>query len=33
VHSATGRKINIVVNGVKEQPISLHHREREVAEA
>jgi Mrp family chromosome partitioning ATPase len=33
VHSATGRKINIVVNGVKEQSISYPNREREVAQA
>jgi len=33
VHSAAGRKINIVVNGVKEQSISYHNREPEVAEA
>jgi succinoglycan biosynthesis transport protein ExoP len=37
VHSASGRKINIVINGVKEQPVEGHvfyeHREREVAKA
>lgn len=33
VHSATGRNINIVVNGVKEQSISYPNREPEVAEA
>jgi len=33
VHSATGRNINIVVNGVKEQSISYPNRQREVVEA
>jgi polysaccharide biosynthesis transport protein len=33
VHSSNGRKINIVVNGVKDQPISYPNRQREVAEA
>jgi capsular exopolysaccharide synthesis family protein len=33
VHSSNGRKINIVVNGVKEQSISYPNRQREVAEA
>jgi capsular exopolysaccharide synthesis family protein len=33
VHSAAGRNINIVVNGVKEQSISYPNREPEVAEA
>jgi Mrp family chromosome partitioning ATPase len=37
VHSASGRKINIVINGVKEHPVEGHvfyeHREREVAKA
>jgi hypothetical protein len=37
VHSASGRKINIVINGVKEQPVEgrvfYEHREREVAKA
>jgi hypothetical protein len=33
VHSDNGRKINIVVNGVKDQLISHSNREREVAEA
>jgi succinoglycan biosynthesis transport protein ExoP len=33
VHSANGRKINIVVNGVKEHSISYPNREREVAQA
>jgi Mrp family chromosome partitioning ATPase len=33
VHSTNGRKINIVVNGVKEQSISYPNRQREVADA
>jgi succinoglycan biosynthesis transport protein ExoP len=37
VYSASGRKINIVINGVKEQPVEgsifYEHREREVAKA
>jgi succinoglycan biosynthesis transport protein ExoP len=35
VHSASDRKINIVINGVKEQPVEgyafYEHREREAA--
>jgi Mrp family chromosome partitioning ATPase len=37
VHSASGRKINIVINAVKEQPVEgsifYEHREREAAKA